>query len=118
LHVLVGVTWSVWHLPLYGCFMARTDFRVLASLQWPLFLPLFFAGVIAAVVLLGELRLRTGSIRPGVVMRTVGGAVVNAPIVDTYLRTRRHGDAATRSSPRPRTRSPTSCSSASSASCW
>jgi membrane protease YdiL (CAAX protease family) len=92
-HVLVGVTWGLWHLPLYGYFMARTDFRTLTSLPWPLFLPLFFAGVIAAAVLLGELRLRTGSIWPGVVMHTVGGAVVNALIVGGYLRFSGHSDA-------------------------
>lgn len=92
-HVLVGLTWGLWHLPLYVHFMARADFRTLTSLPWPLFIPIFFAGVIASAVILGELRLRTGSIWPGVVMHTVGGAVVNTLIVEGYLRFSGHGDA-------------------------
>jgi hypothetical protein len=49
--------------------------------------------MIATTVILGEIRLRTGSIWPGVVMHTVGGAVVNTLIVDGYLRFTGHGDA-------------------------
>jgi membrane protease YdiL (CAAX protease family) len=92
-HILVGVTWGLWHLPLYVHFMARADFRTLTSLPWPLFIPIFFAGVIASAVILGELRLRTGSIWPGVVMHTVGGAIVNTLIVEGYLSFNGHGDA-------------------------
>ncbi len=92
-HVVVGVTCGLWHLPLYMHFMAKADFGDLTSLPWALFIPLFFAGVIAAAVVLGELRLRTGSIWPGVVMHTVGGAVVNTLVVDGYLTFSRHSDA-------------------------
>jgi membrane protease YdiL (CAAX protease family) len=92
-HVLVGVTWGLWHLPLYMRFMSRADFHKFTSLSWPLFIPIFLAGVIAVAVIFGELRLRTGSIWPGVVMHTVGGAVVNTLIIDGYLRFSGHSDA-------------------------
>lgn len=92
-HVLVGVTWGLWHLPLYAYFLPRADFGATTSLSWPLFLPVFFAGTIAAAVVFGELRLRTGSIWPGVVMHTVNGAVVGTLILNGHLHYSGHGDA-------------------------
>ena len=92
-HVLLGVIYGLWHLPLYARFMDRAEFGTVTSLSWPIFVPIFMAGVIATTVVLGEIRLRTGSIWPGVVMHTVGGAVVNTLIVDGYLRFSGHGDA-------------------------
>src|SRR5918994_4471668 len=71
-HLLVGLTWAIWHLPLYVYFLSRSDFRATTSLAWPLFIPIFFAGVLATAVVLGEVRLRTGPIWPGGVMHTVG----------------------------------------------
>ena len=92
-HVLLGVVYGLWHLPLYARFMDRAEFGTVTSLSWPVFVPIFMAGVIVTTVILGEIRLRTGSIWPGVVMHTVGGAVVNTLIVDGYLRFSGHGDA-------------------------
>jgi len=92
-HLLVGLTWALWHLPFYLYFLARSDFRATTSLPWPLFLPLFFAGVLATAVVLGELRLRTGSIWPGVLVHTIGGALVNTLILDGHLTYSSHGDA-------------------------
>ncbi len=92
-HIAVGMAWSLWHLPLYVHFMSRTDFRKVTSLSWPLFIPLFLGGVIASAVVLGELRLRTGSIWPGVVLHTVGGAVVNVLLVDGHLHFSGHSEA-------------------------
>jgi len=52
-----------------------------------------FAGVLASAVVFGELRLRTGSIWPGVVLHTVGGALVSPLILDGHLTFSGHGDA-------------------------
>ena len=92
-HLLVGLAYAVWHLPLYVYFLERADFRATTSLPWALFIPVFFAGVLAFAVVFGELRLRTGSIWPGVVMHTVGGAVVNTLLLDGHLTYSDHGDA-------------------------
>jgi membrane protease YdiL (CAAX protease family) len=92
-HLLVGFTWALWHLPFYAYFMTRADFRATTSLSWPLFLPVFFAGVLAVAVVFGELRLRTGSIWPGVLMHTIGGALVNSLILNGHLTYSGHGDA-------------------------
>jgi membrane protease YdiL (CAAX protease family) len=92
-HLLVGLTWAIWHLPLYAYFMSHSDFRATTSLTWPLFVPVFFAGVFATAVVLGELRIRTGSIWPGVVMHTVSGAIIGTLLLDGHLDYVGHGDA-------------------------
>jgi membrane protease YdiL (CAAX protease family) len=92
-HLLVGLTWALWHLPFYTYFLSRSDFRATTSLPWPLFIPLFFAGVLATAVILGELRLRTGSIWPCVVLHTVGGALITPLLLDGHLIYSGHSDA-------------------------
>ncbi len=89
----VSLPHTLWHLPLYVYFLDRDDFRATTSLPWALFIPLFFAGVLATAVVFGELRLRTGSIWPGVLMHTVGGALVSPLLLDGHLTYSRHGDA-------------------------
>jgi membrane protease YdiL (CAAX protease family) len=41
---------------------------------------MFFVGVLLLAIVLGEMRVRTGSIWPGVVMHTVGGAIALAGV--------------------------------------
>src|ERR671910_126826 len=91
--LLAGLVYALWHLPLYVYFLTREDFRATTSLPWALFIPVFFAGVLAFAVVFGELRLRTGSIWPGVLMHTIGGALVNPLILDGHLTHSDHGDA-------------------------
>ncbi|WP_188193393.1 CPBP family intramembrane glutamic endopeptidase [Nonomuraea sp. SYSU D8015] len=92
-HVLVGVLWAVWHLPLYLVWMRAADFAVTTSLPWVWFLPLFNAGIVAVAVLYGELRVRTGSIWPGVAMHTVSNALVTPLLLNGHLRLEGHADA-------------------------
>jgi membrane protease YdiL (CAAX protease family) len=91
-HLLVGVVWALWHLPFYAYFLARADFRATTSLPFLLFVPVFLAGVLATAVVFGELRVQTGSIWPGVVLHTIGGAIVNTLLLDGHLRFDGHGD--------------------------
>ncbi|MEV6303376.1 CPBP family intramembrane glutamic endopeptidase [Actinoplanes sp. NPDC051861] len=69
-HLLAGAVWAAWHLPLYLVWTSASDMRLVTSLPTALFLPLLFAGLMVAAVLYGEVRMRTGSIWPGVVMHT------------------------------------------------
>jgi hypothetical protein len=92
-HLLVGAAWALWHLPFYAYFLTRADFRATTSLPLLLFLPVFIAGVLATAVVLGELRIQTGSIWPGVVLHTIGGATVNTLLLNGHLRFGGHGDA-------------------------
>jgi hypothetical protein len=55
-HVLLGVVYGLWHLPLYARFMDRAEFGTVTSLSWPVFVPIFLAGMIVTTVILGEIR--------------------------------------------------------------
>ncbi|MGN9842507.1 CPBP family intramembrane glutamic endopeptidase [Nonomuraea sp. H19] len=92
-HVLVGVVWASWHLPLYLVWMHPADFQTTTSLPWSLFLPAFFAGIVALSVLYGELRVRTGSIWPGVVLHTISNALSTPLLLNGHLRIEGHADA-------------------------
>src|SRR3954451_4107036 len=67
--LVVGLVWATWHMPLYY-FMAKL-FPVGNVL---LFLPLFYATIVAASFFFGYLRIYTGSIWPS----TIAHAVHNA----------------------------------------
>ncbi|GAA3205041.1 CPBP family intramembrane glutamic endopeptidase [Dactylosporangium siamense] len=92
-HLLVGVVWSAWHLPLYLMWTSAADLRLVTSLSWPLFLVLMFAGLTVAAVLYGEMRVRTGSIWPGVVLHSVTNAIATPLVVDGHLGFSGHADA-------------------------
>ncbi|GAB3825289.1 type II CAAX prenyl endopeptidase Rce1 family protein [Dactylosporangium cerinum] len=92
-HLLVGVVWSAWHLPLYLMWTSAADMRLVTSLSWPLFLVLMFAGLTAAAVLYGEVRVRTGSIWPGVVLHSMTNAIATPLVVNGHLGFTGHADA-------------------------
>ena len=91
-HVAVGVVWALWHLPLYAVWMPVADFQQMTSLAWPLFLPLFLVGIVVDAVVYGEIRVRTGSIWPLVVLHTVSNALATVLLLDGYLRFVGRGD--------------------------
>lgn len=74
--VLVGVVWWAWHLPYWFGFLSMTDLKAYTSLHLTLFIPLALLTLIPAAFIYGELRRATGSIWPGVVMHTVGNALI------------------------------------------
>jgi membrane protease YdiL (CAAX protease family) len=91
-HLLAGAVWGLWHVPLYLVWTSATDMRLVTSLPMTLFLPLMLAGTTAASVLYGEVRARTGSIWPGVLMHSVCNAIATPLMVGGYLTFEGHGD--------------------------
>ncbi|WP_171074252.1 CPBP family intramembrane glutamic endopeptidase [Nonomuraea basaltis] len=92
-HALVGVLWGLWHLPLYLVWMRPADFAATTSLPWSWYLPTFFAGMVALAVLYGVMRVRTGSIWPGVALHTVSNALATPLLLNGHLRLDGHADA-------------------------
>lgn len=92
-HLLVGVVWALWHLPLYLVWTSPSDMSLVTSLSWPLFLPLLVAGLVAASLVYGELRVQTGSIWPGVVLHSMSNAVATPLLVNGHLGFSGHADA-------------------------
>jgi membrane protease YdiL (CAAX protease family) len=84
-HLLAGAVWGLWHVPLYLVWTSAADMRLVTSLPMVLFLPMTLAGTMAASVLYGEVRARTGSIWPGVLMHSVCNAIATPLMIDGYL---------------------------------
>ncbi|MEZ4833709.1 MAG: CPBP family intramembrane glutamic endopeptidase [Caldilineaceae bacterium] len=71
-HVLVGVIWASWHFPYMAELWGHTDESLLTLL------PRFVLGTIVFAVFYGEIRLRTGSVWPAVIMHWLGNTVANS----------------------------------------
>lgn len=91
--MLVGLVWGLWHIPLYLIWTPASDRHMVTTLGWLWFLPMFFVGVLLLAIVLGEMRVRTGSIWPGVVLHTVGGAIAIALLANGNLTFSGHADA-------------------------
>ncbi|MGG1553934.1 CPBP family glutamic-type intramembrane protease [Paenibacillus ferrarius] len=77
-HVTVGLVWGVWHIPYLFLFTMTSEGMLT-------FLPRMLLGVVAMAIVYGEIRLRTGSVWPAVIMHTVGNALINPLIAEEYL---------------------------------
>jgi membrane protease YdiL (CAAX protease family) len=84
-HLLAGAVWAAWHLPLYLVWTSAAGMRLVTSVSMVLYLPLLFAGLMLASVVYGEVRRRTGSIWPGVLMHSVANAVTTPLLLDGYV---------------------------------
>lgn len=78
-HLVVGLVWGAWHIPYVAVFWDFTD-ESLATL-----LPRLLLGTIIVAVIYGEIRMRTGSVWPAVLMHAIGNAVVGAVLADNVL---------------------------------
>ena len=80
LHLAVGAIWGLWHLPYLDAFS-----EVYHDASWVAYGPLFLLGVLPTAVVYGEVRLRSGSVWPAVIMHTMANAAVNTLFVDDYV---------------------------------
>jgi membrane protease YdiL (CAAX protease family) len=92
-HVLIGLVWGLWHVPLYLVWTSASDRPMATSLGWLWFWPMFLVGVVLLAIVLGELRVRTGSIWPGVVLHTLSGAIALPLLANGHLTFSGHADA-------------------------
>lgn len=70
-HLLVGLIWASWHLPYLSQLWAHTGEGIITLL------PRFVLGTVVSAVLYGEIRLRTGTLWPAVLMHWVGNTLAN-----------------------------------------
>jgi membrane protease YdiL (CAAX protease family) len=70
-HVLVGVIWASWHLPYLRELWAHTSEGLVTLL------PRIILGTIVFAVVYGEIRIRTGSVWPAVLMHWIGNTYAN-----------------------------------------
>ena len=74
-HLVVGIIWASWHLPFITIFAAYTN-EGLAG-----FIPRYFLGVMAFAIVYGEIRLRTNSVWPAVIMHWTGNMIATPLMV-------------------------------------
>ena len=70
-HVLVGAIWASWHFPYLRELWAHTSEGLVTLL------PRFILGTIVFAVVYGEIRIRTGSVWPAVLMHWIGNTFAN-----------------------------------------
>ena len=70
-HALVGVIWASWHLPYLRELWAHTSEGLVTLL------PRFVLGTFVFAVVYGEIRIRTGSVWPAVLMHWTGNTLAN-----------------------------------------
>ena len=84
-HALVGLVWFAWHLPYYLVLLDPAAIRSVTPLGLAVFLPLTWAGLVAAALVYGEIRLLTGSIWPAVLMHVGGNVLIGALLDQKYF---------------------------------
>ncbi|MCB0127526.1 MAG: CPBP family intramembrane metalloprotease, partial [Caldilineaceae bacterium] len=70
-HALVGLIWASWHFPYMTELWAHTSEGLVTLL------PRFILGTMISAVVYGEIRLRTGSLWPAVLMHWMGNTIAN-----------------------------------------
>lgn len=78
-HILVGLIWGLWHLPYLTAITPYTT-ESLTTLG-----PRFLLGTIAASIVYGEVRIRTNSVWPAVLMQTAGGLLIGTLMLDDLV---------------------------------
>jgi len=68
-HLSVGIIWASWHLPFIATFAGYTN-ESLAG-----FIPRYFLGIMASAIVYGEIRLRTESVWPAVLLHWIGNTI-------------------------------------------
>ena len=74
-HALVGLIWASWHFPYLRELWTHTTEPLLTLL------PRFLLGTIAFAIVYGEIRMRTGTVWPAVLMHWIGNTVANTLLV-------------------------------------
>jgi len=69
-YLITGFVWGVWHLPYFRVITSYT-FEPLITL-----IPRFLIGTMVVSILYGEIRRRTQSVWPSIIMQTMGGTLI------------------------------------------
>jgi len=77
-HCVIGLIWASWHIPYFRELWSHTSEELVTLL------PRFLLGTIVLAVVYGEIRIRTGSVWPAVLMHWVGNSIAN-PLVAGFV---------------------------------
>ena len=75
-YILIGVIWASWHFPYLHSLSAYTSEGLVTLL------PRFILGTIVSAAVYGEIRIRTGSVWPAVLMHWIGNTLANTLLTE------------------------------------
>ena len=84
-HGLVGLIWFTWHLPYYMVLMSPANLHKATSLGLAPLLFMTLLGILPTALLYGELRFRTDSVWPAVLIHTCGNVFFDALILQNIF---------------------------------
>jgi len=73
-HLTVGFIWGAWHIPYYLFFLDRAYLKNFTTLDLAIYIPLVIVVMISWAMVYGEIRLRTNSVWPALLMHAVEDA--------------------------------------------
>ena len=85
-YLAIGFFWGVWHIPYYLRLLDRAVLSEYTMLPLSSFLPLVVLGMTVAGILFGELRLRTRSVWPPILMHTVSNVLILTLLLEDFVR--------------------------------
>ena len=84
-HLLVGLVWFCWHLPYYLVLMSPAVMAKATALSVGALLALTFLGIFPTAILYGELRLRTDSVWPALLIHTCANVFFDAMVLQNVF---------------------------------
>jgi len=84
-HILVGVIWFTWHLPYYLALLTPADLQKSSSLVLGILLLMTFLGIIPTAIVYGELRARTNSVWPAVLIHMSANIFFDALVTQKFF---------------------------------
>ena len=85
-HLLTGFFWGLWHIPYYLVLLDRVTLDAYTSLGMGIFLPFTILGITVCGLLFGALRMKTGSVWPGVIMHTLSNCLTVTLLTGGHLK--------------------------------
>lgn len=84
-HLIVGIIWAVWHLPYYLGLIDSSMIEGCTTQSLAMFILFTMIGIIASSIIYGEIRIRTDSVWPAVLMHSISNAIILCLFLDNYI---------------------------------
>lgn len=84
-HLIVGIIWAVWHLPYYLGLIDISMIEGCTTQSLAMFIPFVIIGITASSIVYGEIRIRTDSVWPAVLMHSISNVIILCLILDNYI---------------------------------
>ncbi len=86
IYLVVGLIWSVWHLPYYLVFLPESTITSVLPVNRAVFFFVAMVNMIAWTVVFVEIYRLTSSIWPAVLMHAVEDSLINPLVIDGYIK--------------------------------